>query len=305
MHRALTKTQTEAMKLAAAIQLQDVPRERAGYPAPDDLMAMRTRIKAAVSSGIWFTEHKPEQLHIDGVRCLRFSPQTRPRGVVLHLHGGAFRLGCPEQDGPFAAALAARCGVDVVCPAYRLAPEHPFPAGLNDARSVYAGLVASGAAAIVISGDSAGGGLAAGLAALIVQEPGPLTGLALLSPWLDLAVTNPSYLANAATDALFSAESALSAAALYLQGLPAEHPLASPLRGSVASFPPTFINVGTGEVLADDARQMHDKLRDSGTSVQLQQIEAMEHVAVTRDPALPGSAETFNALANFIDRVLG
>ena len=75
-------------------------------------------------------------MQIGGVRCLRFSPSGNPRGTLLHMHGGAFRIGCPEQIAPFAAALAEACAVTVICPAYRLAPEHPFPAGLNDGYAV-------------------------------------------------------------------------------------------------------------------------------------------------------------------------
>lgn len=235
---------------------------------------------------------------------MRFAPPDRAIGTVLHFHGGAFRLGCPEQIGSFAAELAARCHVTVICPAYRLAPEHPFPAGLADAQSVMNALISSGEGRLVISGDSAGGGLAAGLAAISDQTSLRLAGLALLSPWLDLAVTNPSFVINAASDPLFSAESARIAAEFYLQGLSAEHPIASPLHGQTAGYPPTFINVGTGEVLLDDARLLHARLSAAGVAVQFHPVEGMEHVAVTRDRTLPGSAETFDILAGFIDQIL-
>ena len=219
------------------------------------------------------------------------------------MHGGAFRVGCPEQVGPFAAALAEACAVDVICPAYRLAPEHPFPAGLFDGWKVLMA-VADKSAQLAISGDSAGGGLAAGLAALSHQAGIHLAGLALLSPWLDLSVTDTSYSANAVSDHLFSAEAAREAAELYLQGLSPADGLASPLKGSVGGYPPTLISVGTGEVLAGDARVLRDRLLKEEVPVTFHSVDGMEHVAVTRDGGLPGSAETFASLIAFLDRVI-
>jgi epsilon-lactone hydrolase len=276
-----------------------LPPERAGHAAPADLIARRTELALAVAAGYWRTELEPEQVEIGGIRCLRFTPPTEPRGTVLHIHGGAFRIGCPEMIAPFAAALAERCGVTVLCPAYRLAPEHPFPAGLNDCHAVLATLVEG---PVILSGDSAGGGLAASLAA---DPPVTMAGLALLSPWLDLTVSSASYAANAGTDPLFSAESAEEAARLYLQGVPTSEPHTSPLLGPITEFPPTYINSGAGEVLLDDARGLHAKLRSAGIPAQLDVIAGMDHVAATRDRTLPGAAQAFYGLATFIDAVLG
>ena len=281
-----------------------LPPERPGHAAPADLAARRTGLAAAVASGLWQANPAPSEVVLGGVRCLRFSPPGPPRGTVLHFHGGAFRLGCPEQIAPFAAALAARCQVNVVCPAYRLAPEHPFPAGLGDGWSVLVALAALGEAPLVISGDSAGGGLAAGLTALTGQNGRKPAALVLLSPWLDLTVTNPAYVSNAASDPLFSAEAAQTAAALYLQGHSPHDPLASPLHGAVADYPPTLLNVGTGEVLRDDAQRLHDRLHEAGIAADLHIVPGMEHVAVTRDRAATGDAETFDTIATFIDRAL-
>jgi len=288
-----------------AAPLAGLPRERSGIAAPADLTARREGLAAAVRSGIWQTHPAPSELRLGGVRCLRFAAPNGSRGTVLHLHGGAFRIGCPEQMGPFAAALAARCQVDVICPAYRLSPEHPFPAGLSDAWAVLTALLAQDHSPLVISGDSAGGGLAASLTAMTDRLERQPAGLVLLSPWLDLSVSNPSYAANAARDPLFSAESAQVAADLYLQGHPATDPLASPVLAAANHFPPTLINVGTGEVLLDDAVRMAARLQSAGRPVQLQRIDGMDHVAVTRGLSLPGSAETFDAVASFVDGLSG
>lgn len=242
---------------------------------------------------------------LGGVRVLRFDPPGPTRATVLHLHGGAFRIGCPEQVSRFAAALAARCGVRVQCPTYRLAPEHPFPAGLRDARAVLAALQEGGEMPIILSGDSAGGGLAAGLAALARHDTPPPIGLILLSAWLDLTVSAPSYDANAASDPLFSRASAAEAADLYLQGFAADDPLASPLRGDVADFPPSFVSAGEGEVLVDDARRFAARLEAAGVAARLDIVPGMEHVAVTRDMALTGAARTFDAVAAFVASLAG
>ena len=278
-----------------------LPPDRPGHAAPDDLIERRAGLAAAVAAGVWRSDPAPEVVEIGGVRCLRFSPPTQSRGTVLHIHGGAFRLGCPEMIAPFAAALAVKCRVSVVCPAYRLAPEHPFPAGLRDAQRVMMALDTGG---LIVSGDSAGGGIAAGLAALVARDAHPLGGLVLLSPWLDLTVSAASFDTNAAHDPLFSGEAAREAAMLYLQGRSPHDGQASPLLGPIDRFPPTLINVGAGEVLIDDARAFFERLSTAGVVARLDVVEGMTHVAVTRDLALPGAAEAFNLLAAFIDERL-
>lgn len=259
---------------------------------------------AAAAAGTWRTEPAPEEARLGGVRALRYRPHGQARGRVLHFHGGGYRLGLPEMTGPFAAALAERCGVEVICPQYRLAPEHPFPAGLIDARAVLSALQAESARPILLSGDSAGGGLAAALAALARTDATPPVGLVTLSAWLDLTVSSPCYEANAATDPLFSRASAEEAADLYLQGANAADPLASPALGAVTGYPPTFVSVGEGEVLADDADRFHAALAAAGVAATLCAQPGMEHTAVARSFELTGARETFAALASFIDDVL-
>jgi epsilon-lactone hydrolase len=275
-----------------------LPPERIGHAAPADLAERRAGLAASVAAGVWRTDPPPTEIKIGGIRCLRFDPPSKPRGTVLHIHGGAYRIGCPEQVAPFAAALALCCSVTVICPSYRLAPEHPFPAALNDVRQVVTALKSGN---LIVSGDSAGGGLAAALAALCVTDRITLAGLALLSPWLDLTVRSSSYDTNAETDPLFSTNSAQAAAQLYLQGHLNEDPMASPLFAPINSLSPAFINVGTGEVLFDDAQKMYARLLAAGVETQLHQVDGMDHVAVTRDLNLPGAAETFQKFSAFIN----
>lgn len=284
-----------------------LPGARSGRQAPPDLAEQRAQMRAAADAGVWRTARPPLETRLGGVRVLRFQPAAgAPRGHVLQFHGGGFRIGLPEYTGPYAEALADRCQVEVIAVQYRLAPEHPFPAGIIDALEVLAALRAEvGDAPVIVSGDSAGGGVAASLGVLASAQGGPrIDGLVLLSPWLDLTVSAPAYQANAATDPLFSKEAADVAAELYLQGFDPTHPLASPLLAPIASYPPTLISVGTGEVLRDDALRFHEKLLAAGVRSELSAIDGMEHVAVVRDMALTGSAETFDKAAGFIAHIV-
>jgi acetyl esterase/lipase len=132
-----------------------------------------------------------------------------------------------------------------------------------------------------------------------------LAALVLISPWLDLTLGNECYRKNAETDALFSYQAASEAAELYLQGVSAENPLASPLFVNVIGFPPTLISAGAGEVLAGDAERFQSALQRVGVRSRLVMTALMEHVAVVRGLDLPGAAETFDAVARFIDESLG
>jgi acetyl esterase/lipase len=282
-----------------------LPPLREGRAAPADLAERRGQMQAAVKAGAWKTATPPVEGVFAGLRTLRFKPEGAPRGYMLQLHGGGFRIGRPEFESFFAEALAERCRLEVVVPQYRLAPEAPFPAGLIDALAALEALSAeAGDAPLFVGGDSAGGGLAASLGVLAASQAGPrIDGLVLLSPWLDLRVNADSYASNAA-DPMFSKESADIAAELYLQGSDPSHPLASPLLAPIARFPPTLISVGTGEVLYDDSRLFHEKLTGLGVSSRLCAIDGMEHVALVRALDMPGAPETLAAVVSFIERIL-
>jgi epsilon-lactone hydrolase len=280
-----------------------LPAERIGYPAPPDLAERRAQMAELVEAGAFNGHRAPEGTKLAGLRTLRFAPDGRPRAVMLQLHGGGFRIGRPEFECKFAALLADRCSIEVVAPQYRLAPEHPFPAGLNDAWAALVALRKEWGGLLILGGDSAGAGLAASLAVKSAHEGGPrIDGLILLSPWLDLTVSAPSYRSNASSDPMFSEDSARAAAELYLQGGDPRHPLASPLFAPLAGLPPCLVSVGTGEVLVDDSRSFHERLLAEGVESRLAAIEGMEHVAVVRGMERPGAEETFASVASFIDR---
>jgi epsilon-lactone hydrolase len=235
---------------------------------------------------------------VDGVVC---RPDSGATGVIVHFHGGGYRLGSAAGSAAFGTRLAAATGSSVVLPDYRLAPEHPFPAALHDAAAVYDAVVAGESDAVVVSGDSAGGGLAvavvvAGIEAG-VRAP---DGLVLFSPWVDLGVTAASFTTRAATDQLFSRDAAHAAAAGYLQGVDPRHPLASPLGADLGGLPPTLLFAAIDEVLLDDAVSLAAGLVHAGVAVQAHFVAGVQHVWPTVFPDRPESTAAVAAVATFV-----
>ena len=185
----------------------------------------------------------------------------------------------------------------MLCIDYRLAPEHPFPAALDDAISAYRWLLADGAAPArtAVMGDSAGGGLVLATLLRLRDEGLPLPGAAVvMSPWTDLALTGASLRTNAAAAPMLKAEQAPTLASYYLGGADPRNPYASPLYGDPAGLPPTLIQVGSDEILRDDAVRMADKMRASGCRVEIVVWPRMPHVwqmlrGSCRRPAKPSS----------------
>jgi acetyl esterase/lipase len=282
-----------------------VPPLRPGYPAPPEIAERRAQMAAAVAGGMFGTKTPADETPLAGFRTLRYRCEGTPRGAVLSLHGGGFRIGRPEFEAPLSEALVQRLPLSVAIPQYTLSPEGPFPAGLADALAALTALRAEvGDLPLIVSADSAGAGLAASLGVLSAAGQAPrIDALVLLSPWLDLTVTAPAYAENA-DDPMFSRASAEFAAELYLQGFDPTHPLASPLFAPVEGFPPTLISVGTGEVLRDDSLRFHARLVEAGVSTRLSLVEGMEHVAVVRGFELTGARETFEEIVGFLSGIL-
>ena len=279
-----------------------LPPERAGHAAPPEIAARRSVMEQALVSGNWVTDPPARTEEASRVPVLRWCTSEAPKARIIHFHGGGYRMGCPEMEGPYALALARTCTVEVVAPRYRLAPERPFPAALVDAWAVLQNTPND--LPIILSGGSAGGGIAAGLALLARDACRAISGVILHSPWLDLTVSAASYDANAATDPLFSREAAALASQLYLQGHDPHDLIASPLLARLGGLPPMLISVGTGEVLYDDATKFARSLDAAKVPVRLLAIDGMDHVAVTRAMSATGAPEVFAATTAFIAEVL-
>ncbi len=198
--------------------------------------------------------------------------------TLLYLHGGGF-VGCsPRSHRSLTAALALQ-GLRVFVPDYRLAPEHPFPAAVQDVQAVWHALRAERPGRLVVAGDSAGGNLALSLM-LALRDAGQALpdAAALFSPAADLTGGSPSLLANAERDAMFRGDHLAHLADAYMAGADRSQPLASPLLGDLRGLPPLMIQVGENEVLRDDSIRLAQKARAAGIAVDLQVFPVVTHV---------------------------
>lgn len=223
--------------------------------------------------------------------------------MVLYLHGGGFCVGSPATHRDLGWRLGDACDARVLLPDYRLAPEHPFPAGLEDALATYRWLLANGIAPhnIALAGDSAGAGLV--LSTLVAlrdaAEPLPRTAV-LLSPWVDLTLAADSLAGNAASDAVLSQPRLQQFADAYLQGTPPDAPLASPLFADLTGLPPVLIQAGGGEILLDDARSLAEALNMAGNAVTLDVWDEMFHAWHALAAVLPEGQDALAQVGSFV-----
>jgi acetyl esterase/lipase len=202
---------------------------------------------------------------------LRLSRDEDTTAAVLYLYGGGYRQGTPTAARGF-SYVCELPGVEIVAPRYRLAPEHPAPAGLEDAMTCYVSLCAElGAERVVVAGESAGGGLAVALLQHALAEGhAPPAGLVVMFPWVDLTLNGTSIVQNGRRDLLTESTLAESARQ-YAAGRDLHDPVVSPLFGSFDGFPPSMIHVGTRDLLLDDSRRLADALRLASVPVTLRE----------------------------------
>lgn len=209
------------------------------------------------------------------------TPRSRPNRYVLHLHGGAYLLGFPALFRDFTWRIADAADARVLCLDYRLAPEHPFPAAIDDVMAAYRWLVSECAEPrhVAFIGDSSGGGLALASMMRLRDEGLPLPAAAVvISPWTDLALTGRSLIEYGFSDPMAPVELMPKAVELYLAGADPRSPYASPLYGDPAGLPPTLIFVGSDEALRDDAVRMAERLRAVDRDIELEVWPRMFHV---------------------------
>jgi len=203
-----------------------------------------------------------------------------PSRALLYFHGGGFFFGSLQTHRHLVSRLAVAAGVTAVSIDYRLAPEHPYPAALDDALSAFRWLLAQGfpPSGVVLAGDSAGGNLAAA-AVLKIRDEGLPTpgGLYLISAWLDLTQSGASYDLRGPHDPILTRESMCEAAQLYLGQFDNRHPWVSPVNGDLSGFPPLMIQVGADEVLLSESLAFAEKAALHGVSVQLHVWPEMIH----------------------------
>jgi epsilon-lactone hydrolase len=234
-------------------------------------------------------------------RCLT-PPAAKPGHALLYLHGGAYVIGGPGSHAKLAAHLArvTRCATYFVD--YRLAPEHPFPAALDDALAAYRWLLAQQPAPrIALAGDSAGGGLALALA-MSVRDAGlpPPVALALLSPWTDLTLSGASHRARAARDPMLRGAWLARSAALYAGCRALTDPLLSPAFGNLAGLPPMLIQVGSEEILLSDAEGLAQKAAQDGARATLRRYDGLWHDFQVHAGFLPESDQALVEIGAFV-----
>ena len=242
---------------------------------------------------------------LGGLRCLRRA--GTPGATLLWLHGGAYCLGSPRTHAGLVDALARRAGLAAVLPAYRLAPEHPFPAAVEDAEAAWRALVAEGVAPgrILLGGDSAGGGLVFALLHRLVAAGAALPAAAVaFSPWTDMTLAGGSLVTLARRDAYLPAGRMAEVRDQYLAGADPRDPEASPWLGRFVGAPPSLIQAGAAEILRDDARRMAERLRADGARVTLDLVADAPHVFQAFAGVLPEADAALDRAAVFVSAAL-
>jgi len=232
---------------------------------------------------------------------------VEPRATILYLHGGGYVIGSNTGYREFASRLARAASARVCVLNYRLAPEHPFPAALDDAVAAWRWLrnqnIPTGE--LIVAGDSAGGGLTlATLMALRAAGDDLPAGAVCFSPWTDLAGTGSTLAPGAIDDPLVGAEAIRMMAAQYA-GSDTNNPLVSPLYGDYRGLPPLLIQVGTREVLLDDSRRAAAKARSAGVKLDYFEGEGLIHVWPVIAVAAPESAAALKDVGEFVRRCTG
>jgi len=219
---------------------------------------------------------------LSGIPCEIHTPDNSPSNrVIVYMHGGGFAVGSPASHRNLVSRLAQAAGMKAISMNYRKAPEHPFPAALNDTVAIYRYCLDQGIkpSNIVFCGDSAGGNLVLTTLLKLKQDglPLPAAGCS-ISPWCDLTLEAGSIRNNAGLDLILNPPLLQQFADLYAPADQRRNPLVSPLFGDLAGLPPLLIQVGSHEVLLDDSRHMAARARDAGVPVELEVWEGMQHV---------------------------
>ncbi|ESY88900.1 esterase [Mesorhizobium sp. LNHC220B00] len=240
---------------------------------------------------------------VSGVWCRPMAGAAR--AAILYLHGGAYVLGSAIGHRNFVSQIVQRAGAPAFIPDYRLAPEHGFPAAIDDALSVFTGLCDMGYDATAIAGDSAGGGLALSLLALVAARARKGAGVmprcaVLMSPWTDLALAGGSMLTRAEADPLVKRDELKKAADLYLKGTDPTDPRASPLYQPLGGLPPLLVHVGDDEILLDDSRRAVEAASSAGGEAALHIWEGMTHVFPSNLAQLQAARQAIDMVGAFI-----
>lgn len=249
---------------------------------------------------LFFDDHVLGDLNMESIRALE-----TPSCVLVHLHGGAYFMGSSASYRSRTMRLSHRCRAEVFCPDYRLAPEHPAPAALEDAIDAWCEVKRlRPELPLFVSGDSAGGGLALALMVALRDQGLPLPdGAVLFSPWTDLGTSGASIEENDRRDVWLSRAHCEAWAEHYLGDLDPRDPRVSPLHASMDGLPPMMLLVGDQEVLLDDARRVHEAALAAGVTSVLHLGRDMQHDWPLTLPWLQESRAAWSAIAEFVGAI--
>ncbi|WP_210240471.1 alpha/beta hydrolase [Mesorhizobium comanense] len=291
-------------------------RDRAIMQAMRELLATLPPLEFAPAARPAFEELMQQTPAADGISIEAGTVGTIPgwwcrpkagatRAVILYFHGGAYVLGSAIGHRNFVSQIVQRAGAPAFIPDYRLAPEHAFPAAVDDALDVFTGLGKMGYEAIAVAGDSAGGGLALSLLALAAATARKGAGAmprcaVLMSPWTDLALAGGSMLTRAQADPLVKRAELKKAADLYLRDADPTDPRASPLYQPLGGLPPLLVHVGDDEILLDDSRRVVEAASSAGGQAALHIWEGMTHVFPSNLAQLQAARQAIDIVGAFI-----
>jgi acetyl esterase/lipase len=229
-------------------------------------------------------------------------PGAKSDSAMLYLHGGGYITGSASSHLPMVGSIAAKASLRAVIPDYRLAPEHPFPAGFQDAVSVWRGLRDEGIAAnrIILAGDSAGGGMALALLAHLLSRGECPAGLFAFSPWTDLTLGGQSLKSNAATDVILPVERIKELRALVVPDGRMDDPRLSPLFADFDGAPSVYLQASATEILLDDTLRMERRLRSSGVETRVDLWPDAPHVWQLFRGWLPEADDALDRAAAFV-----
>lgn len=307
-----TPAKSTPTKSAQAQAHEDQLRDRRDNPpAPDpeaDAMAVAREVRHLFASWSTDTGAVTQEVDAGGVPAVWVTPESaNSEGVILYFHGGAYILGDAHHVVKMLGHIAGHAGCRALSVDYRLAPEHAYPAAVEDAVASYRWLLDSGidAANIVLSGDSAGGGLI--LAALLAIKdqglPQP-AGAVPISPWADLACSADSWQQNANTELLLDQERLAGIGQIYLQGADPADPLASPVHGELGGLPPLYIQASGYEALLDDCIAVAAAAARAGVDVRLDVFPQMQHVFQYCAGAMPEADDAVQRIGTWVAGVL-
>jgi len=270
------------------------------------------RLRAIDEQRIWFAKITrfqllPRGILVENVQIEGIDAEwIRPRGAaekqaILYLHGGGYMTGSYATHRNISAHIACASGRNVLSINYRLAPEHPFPAALEDAQNVYLRLLRKKYSPVAIAGDSAGGGLALGTQLALRDSGDTLPAVSIcLSPWTDLKLTGDSLISNAAIDPFLKNTTLKFSATSYRHDHDPALPLISPLYGDFRGFGPMLIQVGRDEILLSDSERLATRAKEDGVNITFETWDHMWHGWHIFAGLLPEADQAINSIGEFI-----